>query len=133
MYQEWKSPLFTSLQLSELCKEFFQTRDFQTELLKKGSNKLLLKIRISPINLTKTLTIESKGRKLRLTFPPPSHASDGLMRLGGLLVTGRAFKTGSEKEIFLDSLEQQFWEYLDSKLGNLTSLGVTGNASQEEK
>ncbi len=105
------------MRLSELCKEFFEARNFHTELEINSRNKILVKIQISPINLTKVLTIESKGRKIRLTFPAPSHASDGLMRLGGLLVTGRTFKTGSERDLFLDRLEQQFWEYLDRELG----------------
>ena len=132
MYQEWDSPQFTSSQLSEFCKEFFEARNFHTESSIQGDRKILVKTVISPINTVNTLTIESKGRKIRLTFPPPSHATDGLMRLGALLVTGRAFKAESEKAIFLDTLEQQFWEYLDSKLATIPAQDMARGASKME-
>ena len=62
---------------------------------------------------------------IRLTYLPMSHLGYGLTMLGGLLLTGRAFKAEAEKQLILDRIEQQFWESLDARLAELTNSDAT--------
>ncbi len=120
MYQEWDSPRFTVAQLADIARGFFEARSSRTALEIKSAKRTLVKAQIARINETQTIIIEYKGRKIRLTYLPLSHARDGLARLGGLLVTGRALKVEVDKQLFLDNIEQQFWENLDNRLAELT-------------
>lgn len=121
MYQEWDSPPFTADELLELCKDFFTSQNFPTVVESKGRENSILKAHISPINATQTIRIERKGRKIRLAYTPLSHAADGLARLGGLLVTGRAVKAEAQKQLLLDDVERQFWESLDRKIATFVA------------
>jgi hypothetical protein len=40
----------------------------------------------------------------------------GLATLGSVVVTGRGVKNEAEKQIFLDRIEGQLWEFLDRGL-----------------
>lgn len=120
MYQEWEDPSFSIEQLIELCTGFFHDHDFAAKFENRKKDKTLIIARIEPIGENATLVIEQKKRRLKLTFLPLSHSSDGLARLGGFLVTGRTFKAEAEKQLFLDRLEQQFWDNLDRKLPEIS-------------
>lgn len=121
MYQEWDSPTFTAEILLQLCRDFFASQNFSTSIESQGKDKSLLKANIAPIGATQTIRIERKGRGIRLTYLPLSHAADGFARLGGLLVTGRVVKGEAQKQLFLDHLEHQFWENLDLALASFAA------------
>ena len=119
MYQEWDSPSFTAEMLLQVCIDFFASQNFSTSIESQGKEKSLLKASITSIGATQTIRIERKGRRIRLTYPPLSHTTDGFARLGALLVTGRVVKAEAQKQLFLDHLEHQFWESLDRALASL--------------
>ncbi len=119
MYQEWKSPSFSIEQLIQLSTQFFKDHGYPTSVEVKGKGKTLVRARIDPIGETQTITVEHRGGRMRITFPPLSHATDGLARLSGLLLTGRAYAAEAKKQLILDGIEQQFWETLDKKLAEI--------------
>ncbi len=119
MYQEWESPPFDVGKLLEICKEFFGGQNFPASVEQKKRDKWVIQAQIAPISKVQTLIVERKGKKIRLTFVPIGHAEDGLTRLGGLLVSGRVYKTMTRNQIFLDGVENQFWENLDRKIVQL--------------
>ena len=127
MYQEWESPPFSLEKLAELCRAFFEERKFQTTIELKGANKTVLRAVITPARTTQNVVIERKGKKTRLFYVPPSHYTDGLARLSGLLVTGRSIKIEAERQQLLDAIEHQFWESLDLGLPRITDTSSTKN------
>ncbi len=123
MYQEWESPSFTIEQLTEFCREFFESNRFSTDVERRREDRARITVEISPINERHTLTVERKGSRLKLTFPPLSRTSYDLARLGSIFVTGWGLRNAAEKELFLDRLEQQFWENLDRRLAAFREQG----------
>ncbi len=119
MYQDWESSAVQIGQLVEVCRDFFEARNFQIGLETKGVDKSVIRVKISPVGQTLTLVLERRGKMIRLSYLPLSHTQDALARLGGLLVTGQIVKTEAQKQAFLDQLEQQFWENLDQRLAGL--------------
>ncbi len=121
MYQKWKSPPFSVEQLIGICRDFFEAQNFPLALQMMRPDRSILNVQITPVNAVQTLRIERKGKVIRLTCLPLSHASDGLGRLGGLLGTDRVLKNETQEQLFLDRIEQQFWDNLDRRLPEIAA------------
>ncbi len=116
MYQDWVSPSFSTEQLTEFCVEFFKSENIPTSLVKASKDKTTIQAQIEGINEEIQITIEKEESRLRLTYPVAGHATGTVARLLGIFLTGWFIKAGTEKQLALELLEQQFWKYLDGKL-----------------
>lgn len=119
MFQEWETPSFSFDQLIEFCLEFFKSRRFSANVETTGATVAVVKADLESSVGTLSLTIEHIGTTFKLTFPPPSRSGRDLNRFLGIFVTGLGVKGDAERQLFLDRLEQDFWEYLDQRLADL--------------
>ena len=127
MFQEWEIPSFRFDQLIEFCMEFFKSRRFSASVERKGAALAVVKADLASPLGTLSVTVEHIGTTLKLTFPPPSRAGRDLNRFIGIFVTGLGVKGDAERQLFLDRLEQDFWEYLDQRLADLAAESDLGS------
>src|SRR5712692_4750547 len=119
MYQEWETPSFGFEELIEFCAEFFKSRQLSASVKRKGADVAVVSTNVTPSLGTLSLVVEHMGSMLKLTFPPPSRTRGDLNRFLGIFVTGLGIKADAERQLFLDRLELDFWEYLDRRLAEL--------------
>ena len=127
MFQEWETPSFGLDQLIEICMEFFKSREFSASVERKGTAVAVVKADLASSLGTLSLTVEHIGTTLKLTFPPPSRSGRDLNRFLGIFVTGLGIRGDAERQLFLDRLEQDFWEYLDQRLADLAVESYPGS------
>ena len=121
MYQEWKTPPFGLEKLVEFCAEFFKSRQVSTSVQRNGQKVAIISANVMGLRGTLSLVVEHVGSTLKLTFPPPSRVRGDLNRFLGTFVTGLGIKADAERQLVLDGIEQDFWEYLDRRLADLVS------------
>jgi nucleoid-associated protein YejK len=121
MFQEWETPSFDFEQLIEYCTDFFKSRELPATVQRKGQNIAVVSADAF------SLVVEQVGTMLKVTFPPPSRAGRDLNRFLGIFVTGLGVKADAERQLSLDRLELDFWEYLDQRLADLEAQKPTNS------